>query len=379
MRRAVSSRGQLLTRSSRPLQSLRVGGRRCTSATASTAALPPPRPSGWQLRAHALTMGVPMIGFGFMDNLVMIQAGDLIDNSIGVTFGLATLTSAAYGQIVSDVTGTISSGAVEALASRLGRPQAELTRQQLRLRDVKIVGVLGAVVGVAVGCLLGMSCLLFMDLEKSERLKRQRELRTLYSTLMEEGHELIGAQHCALFLLDESASTDGELILTSMGWTGNKPTADELERTFRAYIGDTSSDKIDAPRLYRVLRSAGWLAELHDVEQMIATVDADHDKLLSFDEFCQLIRTILADEVRLKVRPGGSRHRVLTTGQTLNVRNVATDSRISDESRRRYAVHQASRSPNDLLTSTNQSRRLYSALISLPARHLSVPPKYCSL
>ena len=273
-----------------------------------------------------------------MDNLVMIQAGDLIDNSIGVTFGLATLTSAAYGQIVSDVTGTISSGAVEALASRLGLPQAQLTRQQLRLRDVKICGVLGAVVGVALGCLLGMSCLLFMDLEKSERLKRQRELRTLYSTLMEEGHELIGAQHCALFLLDENASTEGELILTSMGWTGNKPTADELERTFRAYNGDRGSDKIDAPQLYRVLRSAGWVAELHDVEQMIATVDADHDKLLSFEEFCQLIRTILADEVRLKVRPGGSRHRVLTTGQALNVRDVATDSRISDESRRRYAV-----------------------------------------
>ena len=58
--------------------------------------------------------------------------------------------------------------------------------------------------GVALGCLLGMSSLLWMDLDKAERLKRQRELRTLYTTLMEEGHHTIGAQHCSLFLLDQA-------------------------------------------------------------------------------------------------------------------------------------------------------------------------------
>ena len=31
-----------------------------------------------QLRRHALACAVPMVGFGFMDNLVMIQAGDLM-------------------------------------------------------------------------------------------------------------------------------------------------------------------------------------------------------------------------------------------------------------------------------------------------------------
>ena len=43
-------------------------------------------------------------------------------------------------------------------------------------------------------------------------------------------------------------------------------------------------------------------------------------------------------QVRLRVRPSGSRHHVLTTGQPLNVRNVLTDPRISDESRRRYLL-----------------------------------------
>ena len=37
---------------------------------------------------------------GVMDNFVMLSAGDLIDNTLGVKFGLATLTAAACGQVV---------------------------------------------------------------------------------------------------------------------------------------------------------------------------------------------------------------------------------------------------------------------------------------
>jgi hypothetical protein len=39
-----------------------------------------------------------MVGFGFMDNMVMIQAGQYIDSTIGVQLGLATLTAAACGK-----------------------------------------------------------------------------------------------------------------------------------------------------------------------------------------------------------------------------------------------------------------------------------------
>lgn len=38
-----------------------------------------------------------------MDNFVMLSAGDLIDNTLGVKFGLATLTAAACGQVVRNV------------------------------------------------------------------------------------------------------------------------------------------------------------------------------------------------------------------------------------------------------------------------------------
>jgi hypothetical protein len=39
-----------------------------------------------------------MIGFGFMDNLVMITAGEAIDSTFGVALGISTLTAAGFGQ-----------------------------------------------------------------------------------------------------------------------------------------------------------------------------------------------------------------------------------------------------------------------------------------
>ena len=49
----------------------------------------------------------------------------------------------------------------------------------------------GSVVGVTVGCLLGASCLLFMDLNKSDRIKKAKELETILQTVMEHGDDLI--------------------------------------------------------------------------------------------------------------------------------------------------------------------------------------------
>ena len=47
-----------------------------------------------QLRLQMLAAAVPMVGFGFMDNLIMIQAGDLIDTYLGDVLGLSTMTAA---------------------------------------------------------------------------------------------------------------------------------------------------------------------------------------------------------------------------------------------------------------------------------------------
>lgn len=62
-------------------------------------------PTFEQLWRHFLNAAVPMVGFGFIDNFIMLQAGEYLDTSICVTFGLSTLTAAAVGQIFSDVSG----------------------------------------------------------------------------------------------------------------------------------------------------------------------------------------------------------------------------------------------------------------------------------
>ena len=261
-----------------------------------------------------------MVGFGFMDNLVMIQAGDAIDSTIGVAFGLSTLTAAAYGQVISDVSGTVFGSAVESAAKWLGLPAAGLTRAQCELRHVRVLSTTAASIGVVLGCLMGMTSLLFMDLDKNERLKKQRELRTLFATLMEDGHRLIGAERCGLFLVD----ADGEHIFRQ-GFRGHQPTSEELQRTFDAY--DTaSSGYVDAAELARALRQLGWQPEPGQVEKLFNSYDLEKNGQLSFPEFSRLItRAIMADEVRLAVREGGTRHHVLSTGKMLSVADVQTN------------------------------------------------------
>ena len=85
---------------------------------------------------------------------------------------------------------------------------------------------------------------------------------------MEEGHKSIGAEHCALFLLDEPYDSkaepkragedegeDGEggglgLFLTSLGWKGKEPTKQELDRTFKEIDVDQSG-AVSSVELYQ--------------------------------------------------------------------------------------------------------------------------------
>lgn len=39
----------------------------------------------------ALQRAVPFLGFGFMDNAIMILAGDYIEANIGITLGISTM------------------------------------------------------------------------------------------------------------------------------------------------------------------------------------------------------------------------------------------------------------------------------------------------
>ena len=114
-----------------------------------------------------------MIGFGFVDQTVMLQAGNAIDCTLGVTFGLSTLTAAAFGQICSDASGVLFGGTLERLFMAAGLPTANLSAAQLKLPVVSRVNLAGSLVGVLIGCSLGLLNLLFIDTNRSANLKLQ--------------------------------------------------------------------------------------------------------------------------------------------------------------------------------------------------------------
>lgn len=191
------------------------GAPRFSTAASHAGGAPPPT---WQqLRVVFIASAAPMVGFGFMDNLVMIRAGDAIDNSIGVRFGLATLTAAAFGQVFSDVAGVMFGGVVEDFFTRIGMPVPTITAAQRQLRSVKLTGTVGAVCGVVVGCLLGMVNLAFMDLEAAERLKKQKELDTIFRTVIAEGNESMQAERTSLFVVDHAKQEVWSRVATGLG------------------------------------------------------------------------------------------------------------------------------------------------------------------
>jgi hypothetical protein len=116
-----------------------------------------------QLIAVSLQGGVPFVVFGFIDNFIMIVAGDTIDWAFATTFGWSVLTCAALGNMVSDVVGQTAGGAIEAVAGKIGLPDPKLTSAQRSSRLVKTTHIVSGTVGIAFGCFLGMVPLLFID------------------------------------------------------------------------------------------------------------------------------------------------------------------------------------------------------------------------
>ena len=63
------------------------------------------KPNRQQMWAVFIGQTIPFIGFGFMDNCIMILAGDQIDGTLGVAFGFSTMAAAGLGNLFSDVCG----------------------------------------------------------------------------------------------------------------------------------------------------------------------------------------------------------------------------------------------------------------------------------
>eukprot|EP00037_Helgoeca_nana_P017934 m.171068 g.171068 ORF g.171068 m.171068 type:complete len:301 (-) comp24216_c0_seq2:165-1067(-) len=140
------------------------------------AAAPATRPTKLQLRRYFLQGMLPMIGFGFVDNAIMIMAGDAIDQTLGARLQISTLAAAGLGNMVSDVCGLGLSSYVEAFATKIGIPSPGMTMQQVSLPVARVTMLAASVVGIVIGCLLGMVPLLFL---KTDATTAEHIFRTL--------------------------------------------------------------------------------------------------------------------------------------------------------------------------------------------------------
>lgn len=134
-------------------------------------------PTAAQLRYVLLHNALPFVGFGFLDNCIMIVAGTQIELSIGVILGISTMAAAALGNLVSDLAGLGLAGYVEALASRLGMQIPDLSPKQADMWQTRVSSHSGKALGVGIGCILGMFPLLFFkdDDEKKEGQTEAKE------------------------------------------------------------------------------------------------------------------------------------------------------------------------------------------------------------
>ncbi|XP_075220668.1 uncharacterized protein LOC142324008 [Lycorma delicatula] len=126
-----------------------------------------PKPNTNQLFGVAIHNASPFIGFGFLDNFFMIICGDYIELYVGSVITISTMAAAALGNTLSDILGIGSAFYVERAVSKIGFRPPNLSPIQLDMPSSRRAANLGRVIGVTIGCLLGMFPLLFKK-EKEE-------------------------------------------------------------------------------------------------------------------------------------------------------------------------------------------------------------------
>lgn len=141
-----------------------------TSVLDANAAIQPTRTQLWRVFCQA---AIPFVGFGFVDNTIMLHAGNAIDCTLGVTFGLSTITAAAMGATVSNASGVAFGNTLERIFHAAGLPKPNLTEAQRKMHVVARTKLAGNMLGVIFGCTLGLLNLFFIDTQRSATLKLQ--------------------------------------------------------------------------------------------------------------------------------------------------------------------------------------------------------------
>ena len=140
-------------------------------------------PTRSQLLKLCAVSSVPFIGFGIADNAIMILAGDAIDETFGAALGMSTLAAAGFGNLCSDVVGVGAGDAIERTCHRLGLREPPLSATQNAMGITRRTRTLASVLGISVGCLIGMTPILFL-IDRKKMYFNEKEL-SLYETVFQ--------------------------------------------------------------------------------------------------------------------------------------------------------------------------------------------------
>ncbi|CAG5090106.1 Oidioi.mRNA.OKI2018_I69.PAR.g12464.t1.cds [Oikopleura dioica] len=66
------------------------------------------KPPRAELRKCFIHNAVPFVGFGFLDNFIMLIAGDAIESYFGTYFHISVLAAAGLGNTLSDTIGIVT-------------------------------------------------------------------------------------------------------------------------------------------------------------------------------------------------------------------------------------------------------------------------------
>ncbi|KAG7384670.1 Transmembrane protein 65 [Phytophthora pseudosyringae] len=131
------------------------------AASLSSRALAPP--TRRQLKLVMIGSAIPFVGFGLVDNLILLVAGDAIETHFHSSYHMSMLCAAALGNTVADVVGLSLGGVIEPMARRLGIPDPMLSKAQATMSATLWCNFVASAGGITLGCLIGMIPLLFMN------------------------------------------------------------------------------------------------------------------------------------------------------------------------------------------------------------------------
>lgn len=99
---------------------------------------------------------VGMFFFGFIDNFILIIAGEAIDRTIASSFGFSSMFSAGLGNTLSDAVGVIGGSTMALITFKLfGEVDEDKYSQRMLITSQTI--------GIILGCLAGLIPLAFMS------------------------------------------------------------------------------------------------------------------------------------------------------------------------------------------------------------------------